>query len=202
MEGMAMSPAARGARGGAEVGGIRERILHAAMAILREEGIQGLSQVRVARRAQVRQSHLTYYFPKRHDLVEAVAVRFADGVAHGIGETAAGPAAGAPAAVLERIAAAIADHGHMRMFAGVIVEADGDPELRAVVARATLRVQSMVAELLGGEDAMERAARFLAAAWGAGLYDFILRKTRGSTSPRSLLAATLDAGAPRARRSR
>src|SRR5678815_5766477 len=44
----------------ADAGGIRERILGAAMSILHEGGIQALSQIQVARRADVRQSHLTY----------------------------------------------------------------------------------------------------------------------------------------------
>ncbi len=65
-------------------GGVRDRILAAALALLRETGIQGLSQVQVARRARVRQSHLTYYFPRRHDLLAAVAVRFVDGMVAGL----------------------------------------------------------------------------------------------------------------------
>src|SRR6266542_315622 len=111
-----------------EAGGIRERLLNAAVAILREGGIQGLSQVQVARRARVRQSHLTYYFPRRRDLVEAVAVRFIDGVVGGLA-AAAGTAAMSPGTMLQRVADAIADQAHMRMFIGVIVESDSDPEL-------------------------------------------------------------------------
>ena len=170
-------------------GGIRERILRAAMAILREAGIQGLSQVQVARRAKVRQSHLTYYFPNRHDLVEAVAVRFIDGVVRGLQELTAGSAVGGPSAMLQRVADAIADQGHMRMFTGVIVEADGDPKLRSIVVRETLRLQSVLAELLGGEDAMGRAALLLASLWGLGLYDFVVRPKRGSALTLSFLAS-------------
>ena len=169
-------------------GGVRERILTTAMAILREAGIQTLSQVQVARRAKVRQSHLTYYFPKRHDLVEAVAVRFVDGAVRGLQEAAARSAAGGPGAMLQRVAAAIADQGHMRMLTGVIVEADGDPELRSIVVRETLRLQSALAELLGGEDAMERAGLVLASLWGLGLYHFVVRRKRGSAITPSVLA--------------
>src|SRR6266511_3391280 len=97
-----------------EAGGIRERLLNAAVAILREGGIQGLSQIQVARRARVRQSHLTYYFPRRHDLVEAVAVRFIDGIVGGLQEAAAGCVSGSPGAMLQHVADAIADQAHMR----------------------------------------------------------------------------------------
>ncbi|HEX6536840.1 MAG TPA: TetR family transcriptional regulator [Gemmatimonadaceae bacterium] len=185
-------------------GGIRERILNAALAILREEGIQALSQVQVARRARVRQSHLTYYFPKRHDLLAAVAERFIGGLVHGT-ETAAAEAAATGAndagAMLERMAAAIADPGHMRMFAGVIVEADGDPELHAMVVRATRRLQSTLAERLGGDDAMERAQLVLATLWGVGLYRFAVRPRHGSPLTSAFLADVAEAGT-RARLSR
>jgi AcrR family transcriptional regulator len=51
----------------------RDVILAAAVATLREVGYSGFTQPRVAKRAEVRQSHLTYYFPTRLALVEAVA---------------------------------------------------------------------------------------------------------------------------------
>ena len=51
----------------------REVILAAAVATLREVGYSGFTQPRVAKRAEVRQSHLTYYFPTRLSLLEAVA---------------------------------------------------------------------------------------------------------------------------------
>lgn len=168
-----------------EPAGVRERILAAALAILRESGIQGMSQVQVARRADVRQSHLTYYFPKRHDLTEAVTVRFVDGIVRTLQEEATRSPAPDPETLLQRAAKAIADPGHMRMFTGVIVEADSDPELRAILVRETLRLQSTLALLLGGKDAAERAATTLASLWGRGLYEFVIRpRPRPRARPR------------------
>lgn len=176
-----------------EGGGVRERILAAALAILRERGIQELSQVRVARRAQVRQSHLTYYFPRRHDLLEAVSARFIGGVVGGLRR--AGQAAGGDReALLRGVADAIGELEHMRMFAGVIVEADGDPELRALLVRRTSELQSALAEALGGEDAAERARLVLAAMWGLGLYGFVMRPPAGSEAWAALLDCV--AGSP------
>lgn len=54
--------------------GARERILHAAVALLNDEGFTSLTQHRVAERAGVRQSHITYYFPVRNDLLRETAV--------------------------------------------------------------------------------------------------------------------------------
>lgn len=156
--------------------GVRERILDAALDILRESGIQGLSQVQVARRAKVRQSHVTYYFPRRHDLTEAVTVRFIDNMVSALQEVAARSTSRKRDALLRRAEEAITDPGHMRMFTGVIVEADTDPELHSVLVRETKRLQSALAHLLG-DDKREPAASLLASLWGRGLYAFVVRKT-------------------------
>lgn len=51
----------------------RERILHAAVEILNDDGFGALTQTRVAEKAGVRQSHITYYFPARNDLLRETA---------------------------------------------------------------------------------------------------------------------------------
>ncbi len=51
----------------------RDRILHSAVSILFEEGFGALTQTRVADKAGVRQSHITYYFPARNDLLRETA---------------------------------------------------------------------------------------------------------------------------------
>src|ERR1700735_5586436 len=50
-----------------------ERIIAAAITVLQREGVLGLTQPRIAKAAGLRQSHLTYYFPTRRDLVAGVA---------------------------------------------------------------------------------------------------------------------------------
>ena len=51
----------------------RTQILEAGLALLREEGLSALTQPRIAARTGLRQSHLTYYYPTRSDLLSAVA---------------------------------------------------------------------------------------------------------------------------------
>src|ERR1700690_4598318 len=53
----------------------RESLIEAAIAAVREGGYSALTQPKVAARAGMSQSHLTYYFPTRSDLVKAVAER-------------------------------------------------------------------------------------------------------------------------------
>ncbi|MCX8099482.1 MAG: TetR/AcrR family transcriptional regulator [Casimicrobiaceae bacterium] len=52
---------------------VRERVLTAALELLQTDGFAGLTTSAVARRAGIRQSHLTYYFPTRAQLVRATA---------------------------------------------------------------------------------------------------------------------------------
>jgi AcrR family transcriptional regulator len=156
--------------------GVQERILEAAVAVLRESGIQKLSQVEVARRAEVRQSHLTYYFPRRHDLLEAIAVQFVDGVVNALRQALDASPGDGEKAVLETLSRAIRETEHMRMFIGVIAEADGDAEVREVLVRGARRLESALAEGLGAGNAGGRAQTILAALWGIGLYEFVVRE--------------------------
>ena len=51
----------------------RQDIINASLAVLRESGYSGFTQPRVAAEVGLRQSHLTYYFPTRVDLLAGVA---------------------------------------------------------------------------------------------------------------------------------
>jgi AcrR family transcriptional regulator len=51
----------------------RKKILEAGLNILREQGLAGLTQPRLAAITGLRQSHLTYYYPTRADLLAAAA---------------------------------------------------------------------------------------------------------------------------------
>src|SRR5262245_1334127 len=114
---------------------VRERILTAALETLTESGIQGLTQVQVARRAGVRQSHLTYYFPTRDNLLEAVTELAVEAIASGLRQLVAASGNRAYQTTLERLTEAVADLAHMRMFVAMIVEADADVTVRKVMIR-------------------------------------------------------------------
>lgn len=163
-------------------GGVRERILDAALAILREEGIQELTQVQVSRRAGVRQSHLTYYFPRRADLLAGVGGWFVSRMEHGLHEAAGQAHGGDARELVRRLGVAIGDPAHMRMFVGVIVAADREPALRELIIHHTRRIQEMLARVLGGDDGMERAGLVLASLWGLGLYGFAMGEPAGPAS--------------------
>lgn len=154
--------------------GVRERILEAAFELLHEHGLQYLTQTRVAERAGVRQSHLTYYFPTRQALLEAVTAEFVTHVTHGAQRAIAGEADSDEEAALARLVDAVLADGHMRMFLAMIIEADADPALRTMMVRATRQIEEALADTLGGRGARERARLVVAAVWGLGLYDFVM----------------------------
>jgi AcrR family transcriptional regulator len=112
---------------------VRSRILQAALALLAESGAHELTQPRVARAAGVRQSHLTYYFPTRADLLQAVA--------HYSIEKLAGQLAHArPGALPVEIAAGAADKRRSRVMLGLVTAADREPRIKQ-------RMRKFIAEL-------------------------------------------------------
>lgn len=157
---------------------IRDRILDAALIVLRREGIRHFTQTRVAEEAEVRQSHLTYYFPTRAELLEATAQRVLDGVTAHIAEMARTVPGWGTGPLLTALTRRMVGAEHMRMFVAMIVEADRDPAVRALMLRGADRVHAALTEALGGGAPNARKARAIQTAiWGLGLYSFALRPT-------------------------
>jgi AcrR family transcriptional regulator len=119
---------------------VRERILEAALMLLAESGDHALTQPKVASAAGVRQSHLTYYFPTRADLLQAVA-------RHSI-DTLAGQLAGAPGASPRKLAAGIAagsaDKRRVRVMLGLVTAADLDPVIKQRMRRFVRELRELM----------------------------------------------------------
>ena len=155
---------------------VRGRILTAALRVLQTEGVRKFSQVRVAEQAKVRQSHLTYYFPTRPDLLKATCDLVLDGVTTQIANAAETVPDWGAGPLLGMLARKMVDVPHMRMFLAMIVEADQDPDCRELMRHGAARVRGAIAAALGGGPAAEAKARVVQAAlWGLGLYTFALQ---------------------------
>ena len=120
---------------------LRARILDAALEIMRTEGLKRLTQPKVAAAAGIRQSHLTYYFPKKVDLIVAL---LADHVHqgehdHGGGEGDIGPA----------LSLVASDRRRISFFLNLIVEAEQEPALRRMVHEHMATFDSVVARAYG-----------------------------------------------------
>jgi len=107
----------------------RETILKAAIATLREHGFSGFTQPRVAKRADVRQSHLTYYFPTRLALLEGVARLAIDGQLAALQSIVDLPSV---PAVIKNITAIIGRHENTRVLMALAQAADEEPSLRSL----------------------------------------------------------------------
>lgn len=173
------SPPARGARAAAPppATGVREQILDAAVRVLREDGVRQFTQTRVAERAGVRQSHLTYYFATRDALLGETATRIVEMMAHHAGH----------APTLDSLSRSIVDADHMRMFVGLCVEADRDPAVRDLVRRGTERMVDLIASTMTGRSARPRARAMLATLWGLGLYELTMAPSAAQSPTRPAL---------------
>ena len=120
---------------------VRDRILEAALRLLAESGAHELTQPRVAKAAGVRQSHLTYYFPTRADLLQEVA-------RYSIGKLAGQLEHAKPGALPQGIAAGAADKRRARVMLGLVGAADRDPKIKQRMRKFVAELRSRMAPVL------------------------------------------------------
>src|ERR1700679_1087978 len=115
---------------------VREKVIAAGLWVLREEGFTAFTQPRVCRHAGVRQSHLTYYFPTRTELLVAVAERAVHerltALAASLDESIDEPRVAAATA-----ARAIASTKNNRVFFALAEAAAQEPRARALFREIT-----------------------------------------------------------------
>jgi AcrR family transcriptional regulator len=135
---------------------VRGRILQAALGLLAESGAHELTQPKVARAAGVRQSHLTYYFPTRGELLQAVA-------RHSIEKLAGQLAHRRRASLAEGIAAGAADKRRSRVMLGLVAAADRDPAIKRRMRRFVAELRRRMTPLLaqGGLETTPENVAFL-----------------------------------------
>jgi AcrR family transcriptional regulator len=103
-----------------------QRILNAAIRIALKSGVKSLTQPKVAKAAGVTQSHLTYYFPRKADLLAAVLE-----ASHCYGHAAPPQSRAQAMQLLEEL---MFDANRMRFFLGAVIEAGDDANLRKALA--------------------------------------------------------------------
>lgn len=146
---------------------VKDSILIAGATLLKEKGIAALTQPQVAKAAGIKQSHLTYYFPTRADLLLGIAE-----------QTITTTMADIAARLAEKpqhttYAAAVADvmisGVPPRVIIGLIVAADADPEihvpLRKLIGYGRTHVQALLGTI-GLNDSADAALLFHATAIG------------------------------------
>ena len=134
---------------------LHSRLVDAALRLLEEEGPRAFSQARVAKEAGIQQGHLTYYFPKKADLVAAVLERFAeenDATFARLAEKLAdGERATVEAVAVHQVRSLIRDQRRTRALLSLLVQGFENPEvLKALEARG-LTNRVFLAGFLGRE---------------------------------------------------
>ena len=120
--------------------GARERILHATLELIGEQGVGGVTNRAVAARAAVSLGSLTYHFSSQTDLLREALLLFVEGEAErlaalGDGLDGVPPALDEVAAAVQQVVQA-ADRREVLAQMELYLQASRDPELREVAARA------------------------------------------------------------------
>ena len=145
------------ATGGVTRDATRERIIDAALEVLREVGHGQFSVQKVARRAGVYQGNITYYWPRRRDLVLALAARVIEdyrvAALSALGDDAADPEQRAQAAVRALVEQAV-QADRVRVLPELWSMANADPQIAAaVIAAHDDAISGMLRSLGLGDDA-------------------------------------------------
>ena len=123
----------------------REAIVAAALDVIEEDGLSSFTQPRVAQRAGLRQSHLTYYFPTRADLLLAVAE---EAVRRRIEVLRAAVSAEDPAAKVAGLVEVLVDPRQTRILMALTQGADADPAVRRAFVALGAGIAPLGATLL------------------------------------------------------
>jgi AcrR family transcriptional regulator len=126
---------------------VRARLLRAADEILASDGIQALTQTRVAEAAGVRQSHLTYYFATRSALVKAIVECTANGVIAEFTSNPKGRQLTLPE-IRQRLVEQMSDRRMARRMVGMLVSIDEDPSLLSVIDAFEAQHRASMAQTL------------------------------------------------------
>jgi AcrR family transcriptional regulator len=178
---------------GIDVEDRRQQIIDAGLAILREEGLSGFTQPRIAARTGLRQSHITYYYPTRADLVAAVAraaikIQASDAKAMATRFTTKKEAA-------EAIAAGTVHHENTRILMSLSQAASLGPEIRMLFNELT---DDIVAELtallkkLALESSQTNADILHALFIGLSIVNLATERKDGEARSKAVLDAAFD----------
>lgn len=170
-----------------------QALLDAGLLILREEGLAGLTQPAVARRAGLRQGNLTYYFPTRTDLLagvarEAVDRQLAAAAALSRNSTTKDKA-------VEAISTAVTQHENTRVLAALNQAADQEPTLSALFNELNDGFVSQLDQLLGNlgiPSTQDRVDLLHAMFVGLSIIDLATGRPKGKARAKAALRRLFD----------
>jgi AcrR family transcriptional regulator len=129
---------------------IKDKIIDNAVKLLRQSGLKSLGQIQVAKSANVSQGHLTYHFPKRSDLVLAVAERAVQPIWDILSSSPKSKTL-TNAGLMKILKDILRDSQRTRALLGLLVESDENPELLNNLKKSFERERALVAAMLAKE---------------------------------------------------
>jgi AcrR family transcriptional regulator len=127
---------------------VRTRILESALTLLSESGVTELTQPKVSRGAGVTQSHLTYYFPTRADLLLAVARHAVEQVMNRLHQAVARGGRGTAERGAGVLVSALTDKRNIRVMLGLVVASDEDRKIKASLRQLVKDVRAVLGQEL------------------------------------------------------
>lgn len=103
----------------------RQRILDAALDIIEVQGMKALTQPKIAKATGLRQSHLTYYFPRKADLFVALLEASHERAARNMPVLAP--------SLEDMLSRLLFDRERMRFLLAIMLEVADDRDLQAVL---------------------------------------------------------------------
>jgi AcrR family transcriptional regulator len=166
--------------------GARERILDAALEVIKAEGYAGTTVAKVAARAGESKGLVAYHYGSKQRLVETVARRIAEEITEAVlarlgeGTDVEGVVANAAAGVEEILDR---DERLARVYFDLAAISVVEPEIRAVIAEINEGWRQVLIERLGDAGIRPAAARVTTVTVIAGLQGLALERIeRGKTA--------------------
>ena len=180
--------------------GIKEDILEAGESLLREKGVAALTQPQVAKAAGIKQSHLTYYFPTRAELLLGIAEQSIRVAMRNLAARLEEKSLQTTLAELADTVAKVMISGlPPRVMLGLIVAADTDPDirksLRKLLKYARVQMQALLAKA-GLEAGTDAALLFHATVVGLAVMHEAQMNSTSSHDIRSGIVTILSVLAP------
>jgi AcrR family transcriptional regulator len=147
----------------------------------------------VAEEAGVQQGHLTYYFPRRADLVVGVLQRFVERLRQeGLRLRGAATPREARQQIFDLIKVTLKNRDRTRLMLGLLMEVQGDAALSAPIAEVFATQRRSLALLTGRDEEDLDIELALAALRGLGLEQMVVRGPRRTRADDERLDALVD----------
>jgi AcrR family transcriptional regulator len=171
----------------------RQDIINASLAVLKASGYAGFTQPRVAAEVGLRQSHLTYYFPTRVDLLAAVARVAIDRQVVAVDSILAAASVREAAKAIAKVAVR---HENTRVIMALVQAADQEPALRELFRELAdgiiLRVRKLLTNL-NIDSTDENCYQLHSMSVGMAVIDLATARENGERRAARTLEAALTA---------